>query len=115
MINNRNTQSAELGLTRGLSDVRTNQTKIKMKLLMGMEPEKVAEAHVMLAEFEKEEATLESKINQASHNFLTIVGGHIGQLQPVASPSPTQPDAPTALVGTTFIIKIRQLPMGHCV
>jgi len=102
-------QSAELGLTQGLSDIRTNQTKIKMKLLMGMEPEKVAEAHAMLAEFEKEEATLESKINQASHNFLAIVGGHIGQLQPVASPSPTQPDAPTVPPGLSNTVRTNGL------
>jgi hypothetical protein len=92
-------QSAELGLTRGLSNVRANKTAIRMKLLMGMEPEKVAEAQAMMAEFEEEEASLQSKIDQASRNFLTIVGGHVSQLQPAPLSNPAPPSVPTAPPG----------------
>jgi len=92
-------QSAELGLTRSLSNVCANKMAIRMKLLMGMEPEKVAEAQAMMAEFEEEEASLQSKIDQASRNFLTIIGGHISQLQPAPVSSPAPPCVPTAPPG----------------
>ena len=53
---------------------------LKMQLLVGMELGKIDEVNAMLAEIEKEEASLQNQIGQASQSFLTIVGGHVDQL-----------------------------------
>lgn len=45
-----------------------------MQLLVGMEPGKADETCAMIIELEKEETAILDKINQANHNFLTIVG-----------------------------------------
>ena len=92
-------QSAELGLTRNLSDLRANKMTLKMQLLVGMEPGKIDEAQAMLAEIEKEEASLQNQISQASRSFLTIVGGQVDQLQPDTSSNPAPPHLPTAPPG----------------
>ena len=68
---------------------------LKTQLLVGMEPEKAAEAYAMLAEIEKEEVALLSKINQANQDFLTTIGAHIGQLHPISLPSPVHSSKPT--------------------
>jgi len=83
-------QSTELGLTHNLSDLRANKMTLKMQLLVGMELGKIDEVKVMLAEFEKEETSLQNQISQASQSFLTIIGGHVNQLQPdtLSNPAP---------------------------
>ena len=92
-------QSAELGLTHNLSDLCANKMTLKMQLLVGMEPGKIDEVKLMLAELEKEETSLQNQISQASRSFLTIIGGHVDQLQPDTLSNPAPLDLPTAPPG----------------
>lgn len=76
-----------------------------MQLLVGMEPGKADETCAMIIELEKEETAILDKINQGNHNFLTIVGGHVGQLQlvslgPVHSNTPVMPPGISSSVHT---------------
>lgn len=92
-------QSMEIGYHCNLSNIRANEMTLKTQLLVGMELEKAAVVHTMLAEFDKEEVALLSKINQANRDFLTIIRGHVSQLHPISSPSPVHLSMPTVPPG----------------
>jgi len=104
-------QSAELGLTGCLGDIHSNRMTLKMQLLVGMDPEDATEACTMIEGFQKEEKALLNEINQANQGFLTIVGGHVSQLQSVLS-SPVSSNTPTMAPGisSTVCVNSKRVP-----
>ena len=81
---------------------------LRMQLLLGMEPGKIAKAHAMLTEFDEEEAALLNKINQANWDFLINIGGHVIQLQPV-SLGPAQSSTPIVPPGISDTVCVDSL------
>ena len=90
-------QSQEVGLSRNLSDMKTNRIMLQTKLLLESDPAQRQIIAGLLEATETETKRLEDTIANASREFLAIVGGPIGQLQlPQTTSTATSPAATTS-------------------
>lgn len=74
-------QSQEVGLLRNLSDVNADVIRLQTKLLFTTDTNQLALITGLLIKAGEEQKHLKEQIQNSSHEFLTIVGGPIGQLQ----------------------------------
>jgi len=93
-------QSQEVGFSRNLSDIKTNILTLQMKLLTEQNPRQCELIAALLKQTEEEQNCIQDKIKNSSREFLTIIGGPIGQLQ--------LPPSPTTVMPTTSIASLSQ-------
>ena len=91
-------QAQEVSLSRNLSDTNTDILKLQTKLVFENDPKKQEYIRGLLELAEKRLTVLEENIKNYSHEFLTIVGGPVGQIHmPQSNPLATGPATITAL------------------
>ena len=87
-------QSQEVGLSRNLSDINADIIRLQTRLLFEKDAHQCELITGLLKKAGEQQKHLEERIQNSSREFLTIVGGPIGQLQlPQATmtiPSPSQ-------------------------
>lgn len=104
-------QSQEVGLSRNLSDMKTNALMLQTRLLFEPDPTQRELITGLLRNTEEEQKRVENTIANTSREFLAILGGPIGHLQPpqttltATSSAPTtptsQPNSPPPSIPTT--------------
>lgn len=83
-------QAQEVSLSRNLSDTNTDILKLQTKLLFENDPLKKKHIGRLLETAEKQQILLEESVKNYSREFLTIVGGPVGQIQvPQSNPTIT--------------------------
>ena len=102
-------QSQEVGLSRNLSDINADIIRLQTKLLFETNPHQRELINGLLTKAGEQQKHLEERIQSSSREFLTIVGGPIGQIQvsqPIAANSvpaqvPQEISTPLAPPGLT--------------
>ena len=74
-------QSQEVGLSRNLSDITADVIRLQTRLLFETNPNQRELIKGLMDKAEEQQKHLEERIRISSREFLTIVGGPIGQLQ----------------------------------
>jgi len=104
-------QSMEIGLSRNLADVQTARLMLLSKQVMTTNPKEREEAEKVISMLDAKETDIRSKINVASRDFQTLIGGPPGQLLP---PPPSSNNNTTSSNGgpTPVVSSTPAAPLG---
>ena len=95
-------QAQEVSISRNLSDTNTDILRLQTKLLVESDPLKLQLITRLLETAEEQQKHLEESAKKYSREFLTIVGGPIGQIKP-----------PPTTTSSTTLTPVNTDPQNH--